>query len=275
MMRSHCSQRATREDFVEAASFGRSRRMQMLRAKAALAAATTLELPERRERPPAHPARCSRTTRSPAARPAHPTETALGLDRRGSCRVDPCTRAYRAQRDRPRGGCGVPLRRAARRVLSRLDLRDARRGAALHDAVRTPRDDGTRVRRLPRAQRAVGDGRADEGRPARPHRDRAANDGGTRPRRVARGPRQARVRRRFAPARRSSTASWPTRWATCASAIAGSPRCAPNADSIRSRPTASLATSYEAPRPRGPFNRDARRAAGFSDAEIAALDAKA
>ena len=37
---------------------------------------------------------------------------------------------------------------------------------------------------------------------------------------------------------------------------------------------ATLARSYAAPRPRGPFNRDARRAAGFSDAEIAALEAR-
>jgi len=35
---------------------------------------------------------------------------------------------------------------------------------------------------------------------------------------------------------------------------------------------ARLAQQYDAPRVRGPFNRDARRAAGFSDAEIAALD---
>ena len=35
---------------------------------------------------------------------------------------------------------------------------------------------------------------------------------------------------------------------------------------------ATLAKAYDAPRVRGPFNHAARRAAGFSDAEIAALD---
>lgn len=34
---------------------------------------------------------------------------------------------------------------------------------------------------------------------------------------------------------------------------------------------AELATRYDAPRPRGPFNLDARRAAGFDEAELAAL----
>jgi uncharacterized ferritin-like protein (DUF455 family) len=34
---------------------------------------------------------------------------------------------------------------------------------------------------------------------------------------------------------------------------------------------AELAACYGAPRPRGPFNFDARRAAGFDEAELAAL----
>ncbi len=34
---------------------------------------------------------------------------------------------------------------------------------------------------------------------------------------------------------------------------------------------APLAARYQAPRPRGPFNLDARRAAGFDEAELAAL----
>ncbi|HRY86252.1 MAG TPA: DUF455 family protein, partial [Rubrivivax sp.] len=34
---------------------------------------------------------------------------------------------------------------------------------------------------------------------------------------------------------------------------------------------AALAAQHQAPRPRGPFNLDARRAAGFDDAELAQL----
>ena len=49
----------------------------------------------------------------------------------------------------------------------------------------------------------------------------------------------------------------------------------PSEDPFRDREWPRLAEQYQAPKLRGPFNLDARRAAGFDDAELAWLEASA
>ena len=81
--------------------------------------------------------------------------------------------------------------------------------------------------------------------------------------------REGRRRARGGDPRRSSCA---TRSATWPSATAGTAGCASATASIRWRTTPELAARYGAPRLRPPFNLEARRDAGFTAAEIAALD---
>ena len=126
---------------------------------------------------------------------------------------------------------------------------------------------GFQIRRLSGARHALGDGSQDAPRRSGAHRARAAHPRGARAGCLAAHPRQAAGRGRAPRPRPSWTSSCATKSATSADRQPLVPLAVRSARGLEPVATYArlAAEGHGAPRPRGPFNFEARRAAGFLD----------
>ena len=189
--------------------------------------------------------------------------------RRAAACASPTSSSTRSTWRSTRSGASTACPRAFYRDWLRVAREEALHFQLLREHLQSL---GHALRRLPGARRPVGDVREDRGTTCvRAHGAGAAHAGSARPRRAP--PIQAKLRRRPATTRRRRDPGHdPAR------------RDRPRGDrqplvplavrAARARPGghyAALAQAHGAPRLRGPFNLDARRAAGFAEDELLAL----